>query len=448
PVRHLLVLGFASGHYPNRGHVSRVFSETDIHRLVEGTQLPIDTQRGQLDRARAQFKRQLNMASDSASFFVPRRDPAGDAQSPSEALQFMLHMFGKEEDEILSLDLSVDRAQVRHLAENTIEDVQPPSVRPFGDIDISQDLLSLRVDAEGNPKPESPSALERMMVSPLAWLLQRLYAEPAVWRAEEANILLQGTLSHSVFEDLFAEDSAPPPRGKLSGLVKKGLEQAIQRSAPFMQSATWTVERRLLEAQLTKAAQAWHDMLTQLGADVIGTEVWLKGDLGGLGIHGQADALLALPGNRLLIVDYKKSSASSRRTRMERGYDSQVELYRKMLQTGGLKDKEKVELGDQIKSSDEIGVVYYNMNDTTALSDTGLAESSQLPDWEVLETDVSNEAMSLINERISELHKGKIRLNRDTDAEFFDKKAGVKPYALEVTPLTGLFMVADGEDRS
>ena len=155
-----------------------------------------------------------------------------------------------------------------------------------------------------------------------------------------------------------------------------------------MQSATWTVERRLLEAQITKAAQAWHGMLTQLGAEVIGTEVWLKGDLGSLGIHGQADALLALPGNRLLIVDYKKSSASSRRPRMERGYDSQVERYRKMLQTGGLKDVEKVEMGNQLKNSDEIGVVYYNMNDTTALSDTGLAESSKLPGWEVLGADV------------------------------------------------------------
>ena len=360
----------------------------------------------------------------------------------------MLHMFGKEEDEILSLDLSVDRAQARHLAENTKEEVLTPSVRPFGDIDIGRDLLSLRLDAEGNPKPESPSALERMMVSPLAWLLQRLYAEPAAWGPEDANVLLQGTLSHSVFEDLFAEDSALPSRGKLPGLVKKGLERAIQRSAPFMQSATWTVERRLLEAQITKAAQAWHGMLTQLGAEVIGTEVWLKGDLGSLGIHGQADALLALPGNRLLIVDYKKSSASSRRPRMERGYDSQVELYRKMLQTGGLKDEEKVELGDQLKNSDEIGVVYYNMNDTTALSDTGLAESSKLPGWEVLGTDVSNEAMSLITERVSELHKGKIRLNRDTDHDFFDKKAGVKPYALEVTPLTDIFLIAAGEGRS
>ncbi len=96
PVRHLLVLGFCAGHYPNRGHVSPVFSVSDINTIRERSGLPIDTQRAQLDRARAVFKRQLNLVSDSTSFFVPRRDPAGDAQSPSEALEFMLYLYGKE----------------------------------------------------------------------------------------------------------------------------------------------------------------------------------------------------------------------------------------------------------------------------------------------------------------------------------------------------------------
>ena len=329
-----------------------------------------------------------------------------------------------------------------------MEDAVEPRVRPFADIDLGVDLLSRRLDKDGNPKPESPSALEKMMVSPLAWLLQRLYAEPAMWAAEEANVLLQGTLSHTVFEKIFAEDSKLPARGKLPALVKKALAEAIKREAPFMQAPAWKVECRLLEAQLEKAAGAWHDTLKQLGAEVIGTEMWLHGDLGKLPIHGQADALLALPGNRLLVVDYKKSSASSRRLRMERGYDSQVELYRTMIKTGGPKDPEKEELGKRLQQSGSIGVVYYNMNDTTALSDTGIEESAKLPGWEVLDGDVSVAAMLRINERIAGLRKGKVRLNRDTDKEFFEKKAGLKPYALEVTPLTGLFMLADGQGES
>ena len=238
-----------------------------------------------------------------------------------------------------------------------------------------------------------------------------------------------------------------PSRSELPGRIKEVLAEVIGRSAPFMQSSAWKVECRLLEAQLVKAAEAWHDMLSELDAKVIGTEKWLKGDLGKLPIHGQADALLSLPGNRLLIVDYKKSSASSRRGRMEKGYDSQVELYRKMIQTGGVKDEEEAALAKTLKDADSIGVVYFNMNDSVALSDTGMEESAKVPGWEVMENDVSAEAMTLIQERISELNKGKVRLNRDSDAEFFDKKANVKPYALEVTPLTGLFMLADGESE-
>jgi hypothetical protein len=421
---------------------------SDINTLRERSGLPIDTQRAQIDRSRAVFKRQLNLVSDSASFFVPRRDPAGDAQSPSEALEFMLYLYGKEEDQVLNLDLSVDRSQANHLAENTSDDTVVPSVRPYGDINLHGDLLSLRVDEEGNPKPESPSALEKMMVSPLAWLLQRLYAEPAMWGAEEANVLLLGTLSHSVFEHLFEENSALPDRVKLPKLVRNSLAKAIKSEAPFMLAPAWKVECRLLEAQLLNAADAWCDMLQELGADVIGTEMWLKGDLGDLPIHGQADALLSLSGDRLLIVDYKKSSASTRRGRMEKGYDSQVELYRKMIQTGGPKDSEQKELGKRLQKNKGIGVVYFNMNDATALSDTGIDESSKVPGWEVIDDDVSTKAMSLINERIKELKGGQVRLTRENDAEWFEKKAGVKPYALDVTPLTSLFMLADEEGES
>ena len=448
PVRHLLVLGFAAGHYAGRTHASPVFTETDTTALATGTGLPIHTRRERLDADRAVFRRQLDLVSDSASFLIPRRDPVGDPQTPSDALAFMLHLYNAGEDEILNLDISVDRAQARFIAENTRNDTIRPVVRPFTDLDLGIDLLSRRKDDQGHLKPESPSALEKLMVSPLAWLLQRLYAEPAMWGAEEADVLLQGTLSHTVFEKVFAEGTTLPARSKLPSLVKKALTDAINHEAPFMQSPAWVVERRLLEAQLTRAAQAWHDTLKQLGAEVIGTEMWLQGDLGALPIHGQADALLALPGNRLLVVDYKKSSASSRRTRMDRGYDSQVELYRQMIKTGGPKDPEKQQLGERMQKCESIGVVYYNMNDTTALSDTGIEESAKLPGWEVLDGDVSAVAMSLIDQRLAELRQGKVRLNRDTDAEFFDKEAGIKPYALEVTPLTGLFMLAGDKGES
>ena len=223
------------------------------------------------------------------------------------------------------------------------------------------------------------------------------------------------------------------------------MEAVIREESPFLRSAAWAVERYLLEGQLVRAAEAWRDILAELGANVIGTEVWLQGQLGKLSIHGQSDALLALPGDRLLIVDYKKSSASSRRDRMLYGYDSQVELYRRMLQTGGLKEEGAEGLAERLRASADIGVVYFNLNDATALSDSNVAESSRLPGWEWLDNDVSAAAIALIERRVADLEHGRIVLNRAGDQEFFEKQAGVKPYALEVSSLITLFMPEAGE---
>lgn len=444
-VRHLLVLGFAAGHYPGRRGGSPVLSENDIRQLAQQTGVPLLTRRERLDRDRACFKRQLNMVSESVSFLVPRRDPAGDTQSPSESLEFMLYLFCEEEDKaVLSLDLSMDRTRARFLAVSSSLESVAPLVRPYADLALGQNLLSLRTDEEGNPKPESPSALDTLMVSPLAWLLQRIKAEPRLWIGEKLDVLLQGNLAHGVFERVFAEGGELPQRKILPQLVSDALETVIRVESPFLRGKAWAVERHLLEGQLVRAAEAWRDILAELSATVIGTEVWLQGQLGNLGIHGQSDALLALPGNRLLIVDYKKSSAASRRERMLNGYDSQVELYRRMLQTGGPKDQGPDGLADRLKSSEDIGVVYFNLNDLTALSDSNVAESSRLPGWEWLDNDVAVEAIRLIENRVADLERGRILLNRVTDQEFFEKTAGVKPYALEVSPLVTFFMLADG----
>lgn len=46
---------------------------------------------------------------------------------------------------------------------------------------------------------------------------------------------------------------------------------------------------------------------------------------------------------------------------------------------------------------------------------------------------------ALIEQRLSEIRKGLLTLNREDDARFFDKEVGMKPYALENSPLIPLF---------
>ncbi len=75
------------------------------------------------------------------------------------------------------------------------------------------------------------------MVSPLAWLLRRVNAEPALWGPEELNVLLKGTLAHAVFEALFAPGRALPDPDAIDEHVHDQLNHAIRRCAPFLRGA-------------------------------------------------------------------------------------------------------------------------------------------------------------------------------------------------------------------
>ena len=46
-----------------------------------------------------------------------------------------------------------------------------------------------------------------------------------------------------------------------------------------------------------------------LDAEVVAAEAWLAGTWSGIAVHGQTDLILGLPGDRLLVVDYKRSKS-------------------------------------------------------------------------------------------------------------------------------------------
>ena len=444
PVRFLLVLGFASGHYPMATSDSAVFVTEDLLALRDTLGLSLATPADQMRDRRARFKRQLASVAEFVCFTIPRRDASGASQSPSESLVFMGQLYSGIDDGeslILEMDVAADRDRIRFLPQAGSQPPQLPHAIVAEDMQFGCDLLALRTDAEGNLRPESPSSLETLMVSRLAWLLRRINAEPQGWEPERPDVMLLGTLTHQVLEALFQASRPIPDPQAISAQVEPLLDAAIRTHAPFLRAAQWQVERRHLASGITKAALAWRDVLATLNAEILGTEEWLEGHLEGLPIHGQADILLGLPDGRLLVVDYKRSSANSRRPRMQKGYDSQANLYRTMLQTGGPKSEDNTALLERLKAGDSTGIVYFMTNDQTSLSDALVVESGAIPGWEVLDGDVAQQAMTLIRERLGEVRAGQLYLNRDGDAAFFDKQAGVKPYALENSPLIPLFTI-------
>jgi ATP-dependent helicase/nuclease subunit B len=450
PVRRLIVLGFAQGHYPASLPANPVLSAEDLRAIRDAVGLPVATPTDELARRRERFRRQLGAASESVSLLVPRRNSAGDTQTASESLVFMHQLFAGTEEAaglVAELDAADERERVRHLAMAAPAAPRPPRAIEVEDLEFGRDLLELRVDAQGKPKPESPSSLETLMVSGLGWLLKRLEAEPVQWAPEEAGPLVLGSLAHEVFEGLFVAGQPLPSREEILERVDALIEEAFRTLAPFLRGSQWKVERQNFSALTTKAALAWRDALEALGAEVLAAEEWLAGEWGGIAIHGQTDLVLGLPGNRLLVVDYKRSKSGKRLTQMQKGFDSQASLYRAMIATGGPKNPQRAELGARLKAASATGVVYYLLNDQKVLSDAAFPETAAVPGWRTLGNDIAAEALALIGQRIEGIRAGRIRLNRAGDREFFEKKAGVTPYALEVSPLITLFSLPEEDEE-
>jgi RecB family exonuclease len=448
-VKHLIVLGFSAGHYPSPVAASPVFSQDDLQSIRAQLKWLVELPADVLERRRALFKRQLGATSESVSFLIPRRNGVGDLLAPSESLVFMHRLFaakGEADDLVCELDLAEERGQAKYVPLASASPPTPPRLPRSGDLSFGRNLL-IRGDGDELMR-QSPSRLEVLMVSPFAWLLKRVHAEPALWGPEELGVLLKGTLAHEVFEAMFTPGVALPDRNAMATPVREHLKQAVRRCAPFLQSAQWRLERRHLERELVKAAGAWRRVIEQLDAEVVAAEVWLHGRLGKLPIRGQADAILALPGERLLVVDYKKSGRGSREERMQRGYDSQLSLYRTMLETGGPQDSDQSALAERLADSANTGILYCMLNDGSLLSDEGPPDGKVVPGWRPFEEDVSEQAMALIKKRLAALERGDVRLNRIDDEAFFTKDAGVKPYALDTSPLITLFMLPDDAEAA
>ena len=454
PVRHLFVLGFEQGRYPHRIFSSPVFANEDIVEIRKALGLQIDSPGDIQHQQRHLFRRQLSAVSDSVTILIPRRRTDGAAQLPSESLLFMrrlVAMPASGRDLIAELDSGDDIDRIRHLALAEPELSEPPREFRKEPLRFNRNLLALRTDEDGNPKPESPSGLEMPLVSSLGWLMSRLHAVPLQWEPESGDNRVVGSLAHKVFEELFQPGCELPAPDQIHARTREVLDGAIQQQAPFFRSAQWQFERMHLAEQAARSAQAWREIVKGLGARVLGSEQWLQGSWGGIDIYGQADLILGLGEGELLVVDYKWSKSTGRRKRMERGYDSQASLYRAMLETGGLKpprdgddpDPNAEELAEEIKAAKWIGIVYYTMRDHSCLSDSDRSTFASIPRWIGMQNRVAENASGIIQSRLEELRNGIVRLNFTGDGPYFYKHGGVPDYALEVSPLISLFSMEE-----
>ena len=147
-VKSLFILGFAAGHFPSATGTSSVFGESDLVILNEQLGYAIETRAKTAQRRRDLFRRQLMTVSDNVTILMPRRDGLGETIHPSESLTFMAQLLEgvkSPEELVYDLDSAVDRNRVKFLARAPEADYLPPRLLASGDINLSANILKLRV---------------------------------------------------------------------------------------------------------------------------------------------------------------------------------------------------------------------------------------------------------------------------------------------------------------
>ena len=427
-VKHLFVLGFNDGHYPRKLENVGVFSRSNWHLLGQELNLKLDHQEQFYEKAKSVFKRQLKCAQESITFLSSALDLQGSSQSPSSSLSDIAFCFynGEGEFEPEELLISLEKEDTAPFFYATNNEVQMKEYKELisDDLQFSQNIFELRKNSDGSLRPESPSSLEKLMISPLGWFLYRQGLEPKTWDVEELSVATQGTIAHGVFEDMFSPEN---PTYDLSN-IDACIEKRIQEEAIFLTKAHRKLDYEQLKSSILKAADEFKALLDNTNTDVKSTEEKLTGEIFGIPVAGRTDAILTILGKQL-VLDYKKSGSKGRIKRMESGYDHQLFLYRVML------------------NDSSALTAYYTMNDATLVVDENITLKSG-DNYTIvgLDNDCTGSASALIQERVDEISNGELKLNCEDDNKIWETRGVTASYTLEGSPLIGLFIKPECEE--
>ncbi|MGH0364813.1 PD-(D/E)XK nuclease family protein [Sinorhizobium meliloti] len=433
-VRHLIVAGAAGTYWPRPVAANPFFTESEIVMIEGATNLRLPSRRQTLARRLELFRRQLGTVTDGVTLTASARDLEGKQLAPTTGLSLIARALGAKAAEALITDAGGQFQSSQALGGAITSDAHwheentRPPLPEGSEISIPGDPFALRQAADGATKPQSPSRLETLLVSPLGWLLGEIGAEDRTWAPESLDVLTLGKLVHSTLETLFPEGAGGLDETAIRMAFPAAFETAISQTAPWLVGDNWVSERTNLARETLEAALNWSRFLIDNGARVRRVEIQLSGAYYHLSISGRADCLLDLADDRIMVVDHKRSSSSSRRKRMEAAADLQVELYRRMITTTA----EFAEV-----TSDRIVTAYHCTLDGRVV--TG-PEGKGLKGVVTVNGEIGSTADEIVSGHIKGLSKGRLALNLASDSQTFEKVHGIKPYALD-NPLVAAFLL-------
>lgn len=423
-VEQLYVLGFNAGHYQytvaDTGALTRYEWEALAAQISESICLPSlqeEQQRWQLE-----FVTLLGSAQQ-ITFMRSLADAEGNLLDASDTLLDMALCY-QAADQVKTAALECSLFSSKRVATAEHTEIKTVDIAVPDKLEMQGTLLGLYSNSDGSPRHESPSSLDSMMLSPLAWLLGRLRVESNVWEVASLQPSLAGTIAHQVLEDYAALQNQ-----SLDEISVKALfENAVQKHAAFLNGAAFSMAKQDLCNSVIKALAALDEWRRQEGWSIDQVEVLLEGsDKFGITVKGKADAVLK-KGDDILILDYKKSSHKERLKRLDKGYELQTALYRDMY-------KKTFGQSQGILSSG-----YYTLNDQVLIADLALQASQKMQvknvDKSLGEQSVAAEAQ--VAEVLQQLRNGTLTLNSSDDIKTWQGR-GVSVYALSENRLVQRF---------
>lgn len=428
-VKHLFVLGFNEGHYPRKIDNIGVFSRIHWESLAKELNLDLAPQEKYYTHAKDTFKRQLQCANESITFIASALDLQGNYLSISSSLSDMAFCFhdtkGELEPEELLIFLEEEKVKPFFYAINNHIKIEEHGILSSNNLKFTQNIFELRKNKDGTLRPESPSSLEKLMISPLSWFFYRQGLEPKTWSVQELDVATQGTIAHGVFEDCFCPENPTYDLSNIEDIIARRIEEY----APFLNLPHRRLEHEQLRTSILKSVEAFKALLLHCNASVMSTERELCGEIFGLPVAGRTDAILNVL-EKNLVLDYKRSGSKGRISRMQEGYDHQLFLYRIML------------------NDENALTAYYTMNDATLVVDQEMLGCEENLDLNIvgIKADCTVNAAELLNERIKELKNGEIKLNSESDNKLWEDRGVTASYSLESSPLIKLFMKPEEEE--
>lgn len=432
-VKHLYVLGFNSGHYEYKpaktGALTRYQWDALSEEIAGSVQIP--NLHKEQQRWQQTFKSLLGTAQRKIVFMRSLVNSKGALLEPSETLFDIalcyqainqLDPAALEQSVFADALLPVNERVNFESAEITVPDA----------LDMHGSLLGRYVNNDGSPRHESPSSLDTMMLSPLAWLLGRLRIESQVWEVASLQPHIAGTIAHQVFEEYAAIQDEPIDEACLAAFFEK----SVQEHAAFLNAPAFTMAKQDLFNSVSTSLAAFDEWLQQDDWKVAKVEITLEGKgMFGITVKGKADAVL-IAGDDVLILDYKKSSHKERLKRLEKGYELQTALYRDMYKSTFGQPKGILSSG------------YCTLNDQVLLTDYVLNPSPQMHVKSATNSlnEQSVKAQDQVRNTLDCLRAGQLVFNSSDDIRLWQSR-GVSVYALTDNRLVQRFTVkADGKE--